>query len=118
MTKLRVYSSTIYLDGYGAGPHQSLDNPLGAGGEALHEWVVATRTFQQMCGSDGGTTGVDDDFGRADLPTSARGSWAATCSARYTSPGPTRTGKAVGMTTRPITRPSSDQPPTRISNLG
>jgi dihydrofolate reductase len=62
MTKLRVLSFTISLDGYGAGPHQSLDNPLGIGGEALHEWLVATRTFQQMCGNDGGTTGVDDDF--------------------------------------------------------
>jgi dihydrofolate reductase len=62
MTRLRVHSFAISLDGYGAGPHQSLDNPLGAGGVALHEWVFATRTFRQRFGSDGGTTGVDDDF--------------------------------------------------------
>jgi dihydrofolate reductase len=62
MTKLRVNSFSISLDGYGAGPNQDVDNPLGVGGEALHEWVVATRTFRQMSGSDGGTTGVDDGF--------------------------------------------------------
>lgn len=62
MTKLRVNSFSISLDGYGAGPNQDLDNPLGVGGGALHEWAHATRTFRQMFGSDGGTTGVDDDF--------------------------------------------------------
>ena len=62
MTKLRVQSFSISLDGFGAGPHQDLDNPLGVGGKALHEWAFATRTFQQMFGTDGGTTGIDDDF--------------------------------------------------------
>ena len=62
MTRLRVNSFSISLDGYGAGPNQDLDNPLGVGGDALHEWALATRTFRQMFGSDGGTTGVDDDF--------------------------------------------------------
>ena len=62
MSKLRVHSFAISLDGYGAGPNQDLDNPLGVGGAALHEWVFATRTFRQMFGRDGGTTGIDDDF--------------------------------------------------------
>ncbi len=62
MPKLRVHNFAISLDGYGAGPNQDLENPLGVGGEALHGWFVATRTFQKMCGNDGGTTGVDDDF--------------------------------------------------------
>ena len=62
MSKLRVHAFTISLDGYGAGPDQNLDNPLGVGGEALHEWVVPTRTFRKMFGKDGGETGVDDDF--------------------------------------------------------
>src|SRR6266436_5264933 len=62
MSKLRVHGFTISLDGYGAGPNQDLDNPLGVGGVALHEWAFATRTFRQMFGSDGGTTGIDDDF--------------------------------------------------------
>jgi dihydrofolate reductase len=62
--KLRVQSFTTSLDGYGAGPDQSLANPLGTGGMALHEWAFATRTFRQMFGQDGGTTGVDDDFAK------------------------------------------------------
>lgn len=62
MSKLRVQSFAISLDGYGAGPNQSLDNPLGVGGLALHEWFFPTKTFQQMHGSGGGTTGIDDDF--------------------------------------------------------
>src|SRR6202046_20251 len=62
MTKLRVRIFTISIDGYGAGPDQSLDNPLGAGGRTLHPWLVATRTFQQMHGGKGGTTGLDNDF--------------------------------------------------------
>jgi dihydrofolate reductase len=62
MTKVRVSSFAISLDGYGAGPRQSLDNPMGAGGMALHEWAFATRTFQTMFGNDGGATGVDDRF--------------------------------------------------------
>jgi dihydrofolate reductase len=62
MTKLRVHCFAISLDGYGAGPNQDIDNPLGVGGVALHEWFFPTRTFQQMFGSGGGTTGIDDDF--------------------------------------------------------
>lgn len=62
MKKLRVHAFSISLDGYGAGPHQDLENPLGVGGGALHEWFVPTRTFQQMQGKPGGATGVDDDF--------------------------------------------------------
>ena len=62
MPKLRVHAFSISLDGYGAGPKQDRHDPLGVGGEALHEWVVATRTFRQMSGKEGGTTGVDDDF--------------------------------------------------------
>src|SRR3954452_7480798 len=62
MPKFRVASFSISLDGFGAGPNQSLDNPLGVGGPALHEWVFGTRTFRQLFGQDGGSTGVDDDF--------------------------------------------------------
>jgi dihydrofolate reductase len=62
MSKLRVQSSSISLDGYGAGPNQDLNNPLGVGGMALHEWVFATRTFQKMHGKGGGETGLDEDF--------------------------------------------------------
>jgi dihydrofolate reductase len=62
MGKLRVRNFSISLDGYGAGPNQSLENPLGVGGRSLHGWFVPTQTFQRMIGKEGGTTGVDDDF--------------------------------------------------------
>jgi len=62
MTKLRVQSFSISLDGFGAGPNQDLANPLGVGGLALHQWFFATQTFQKMHGRDGGATGIDDDF--------------------------------------------------------
>jgi dihydrofolate reductase len=62
MSKLRVESFSISLDGYGAGPNQDLEHPLGVGGPALHEWAWATRTFQKLHGSEAGATGVDDDF--------------------------------------------------------
>jgi dihydrofolate reductase len=62
MPKLRVHNFAISLDGYGAGPDQSIDNPLGVGGEGLHEWVFETRTGRRMIGEDGGAAGLDDDF--------------------------------------------------------
>ncbi|WP_024974631.1 dihydrofolate reductase family protein [Ralstonia pickettii] len=63
MTRVRVAGFTLSFDGYGAGPDQDINNPLGIGGMELHQWLVATRTFQRtLFGKDGGTTGVDDDF--------------------------------------------------------
>ncbi|MES0093911.1 dihydrofolate reductase family protein [Mesorhizobium sp. M0030] len=62
MSKLRVNASTLSLDGFGAGPDQDLQNPLGVGGEDLHKWMTGTRTFHEMVGKDGGTTDVDDRF--------------------------------------------------------
>ena len=63
MTRVRVESFTISVDGFGAGPDQDLRNPLGVGGTDLHQWLFPTRTLQQtLFGADGGTTGVDDDF--------------------------------------------------------
>ena len=71
MSKVRV-SASISIDGFGAGPQPSLENPQGVGGLALAEWAFATRTFQRMHGTDWavqdihhndeGTTGIDDDF--------------------------------------------------------
>jgi dihydrofolate reductase len=70
MSKVKV-SFSVSIDGFGAGPQQSLENPMGVGGDALGEWVFATRTFQRMHSKDwtfqrtpkdGGTTGIDDDF--------------------------------------------------------
>ena len=64
MPKVKVRSFSLSLEGYGAGAEQSLENPLGKGGLAVHEWVFSTRTFQRMIGNEtgGATTGVDEDF--------------------------------------------------------
>jgi dihydrofolate reductase len=62
MPKLRVHGFSISLDGYGAGPNQDVNNPLGVGGGALHEWAFATRTFREMFGAEGGSSGTDDEF--------------------------------------------------------
>jgi dihydrofolate reductase len=62
MSKLRIHGFSISLDGYGAGPRQDIDNPLGVGGLSLHEWMVSTKTFRETHGESGGTTGLDDDF--------------------------------------------------------
>ena len=62
MSRVRVESFTISLDGYGAGPDQTLEHPLGIGGEALHDWLVSTRSWRSLHGQDGGEAGVDDDF--------------------------------------------------------
>lgn len=62
MAKVTVGAFSISIDGYGAGARQSLEDPLGVGGRALHEWMFATRTFRRRHGQEGGATGIDDDF--------------------------------------------------------
>lgn len=63
MSRVRVESFTISLDGYGAGPKQDINNPLGVGGTDLHQWAFPTRTFQRaLFNAEGGKTGVDDTF--------------------------------------------------------
>jgi dihydrofolate reductase len=61
MARLRL-SITMSLDGYVAGPDQSVENPLGLGGEALHEWAFATRAFRGAHEMEGGETGIDDEI--------------------------------------------------------
>lgn len=62
MSKLRVHVIGVSLDGFLAGPSQDREHPLGVGGEALHQWFFATRTFKRVSGQEGGAAGVDDDF--------------------------------------------------------
>jgi dihydrofolate reductase len=64
MSKVKVAAFSISIDGFGAGPRQDLQNPLGVRGVELHNWFFPTKTFKQMHGSDGGgTAGVDNDMG-------------------------------------------------------
>ena len=64
MSKLSVASFSISLDGYGAGPSQSREEPLGVGGESLHDWMVETKAFAELVGGGGGSggTGVTRHF--------------------------------------------------------
>lgn len=63
MQKLRVENFSISIDGFGAGSNQDLENPLGIGGQDLHQWFYPTKTFQKnVFGKDDGTTGIDNDF--------------------------------------------------------
>jgi dihydrofolate reductase len=65
MSKVRVHSIAMSIDGFSAGPHQDLDHPLGVGGPALFDWFFPTRTFQRMHGAGDGETGLDDDIAAA-----------------------------------------------------
>ena len=67
MSKLRVHCFGVSLDGFGAGPNQSADAPLGEGGKDLHQWFFPTRVFQKMVGGGDGTTGIDNDFAERGL---------------------------------------------------
>jgi hypothetical protein len=60
VSKLRVLSFGLSIDGYGAGPDQDLQNPLGVRGLELMEWCLATRMWRRMHGEEGGETGVDN----------------------------------------------------------
>lgn len=74
MARIRVHDFSISLDGYGAGPNQTQTEPLGVGGESLHEWFVVTRTFKRSHGGgEVGSTGIDD--GVASRGTSGIGAW-------------------------------------------
>lgn len=62
MSKVRVAAFSISVDGFGAGPRQDLNNPLGVRGFELHAWFQNTEVFKKMHGQSGGTQGIDNDF--------------------------------------------------------
>ena len=73
MTKVRVQSFAVSLDGYGAGPEQSLEHPLGVNGPDLMEWFFHTRVWRSMQGESGGETGIDNEI--AERGMSGIGAW-------------------------------------------
>ena len=62
MGKVRVAGFSVSIDGFGAGPEQSLQDPLGKRGPELFQWYFPTQAFKAMHGGEGGTTGLDNDF--------------------------------------------------------
>ena len=67
MGKVRVAGFSLSIDGFGAGPEQSLEQPLGQRGKELFQWFFPTRSFRAMTGQDGGTEGVDEDYARRSM---------------------------------------------------
>ena len=107
MSKLRVQSFAISIDGYGAGPNQDLQNPLGVRGPELMEWFFHTRVWRRMHGYDDGETGIDN--GIAEQGFAGIGAWILGRNMFVLSEarGRTTAGRAGGATSRRITRPSS-----------
>jgi dihydrofolate reductase len=73
MAKLKVQSFGVSLDGYGAGPDQSLENPLGVRFPEVMEWFFPTRAFRSMQGEAGGETGIDNEI--AEQSFAGIGAW-------------------------------------------
>lgn len=71
--KLRVDAFSVSVDGFGAGPDQDLEHPLGMGGEDLHHWFYPTETFRTLFGHSAGEEGVDNDFARRSME--GMGAW-------------------------------------------
>ena len=67
MSKVKVAAFSVSIDGFGAGPHQDINNPLGVRGMELHTWFIQTKAFKTTHGESGGTTGVDNDVAAQSL---------------------------------------------------
>ena len=73
MGKVVVQSIGVSLDGFAAGPDQSLEDPLGTTGPELFEWFFPTKTFIEQHGGEGGETGIDDRFAAESM--AGKGAW-------------------------------------------
>lgn len=67
MSKVIASGFSLSIDGFGAGPEQSLNDPLGKGGRGLHKWFMGTKFFRTMIGESGGFEGVDHDYGTCSM---------------------------------------------------
>jgi dihydrofolate reductase len=67
MPKVRVAGFSVSIDGFAAGPEQSLENPLGKRGPEIFAWYFPTRTFKTMVGQPGGSEGVDNKYGASSM---------------------------------------------------
>lgn len=73
MGKLKVAAFSVSLDGFGAGPRQDLQNPLGVRGHEMMGWMMKTRMFKKMIGADGGTVDLDNEV--AERAMEGVGAW-------------------------------------------
>src|SRR6202790_5876911 len=68
MSSVRVHNFSVSPDGFGTGEGQGLEAPFGHDGTTLHRWFFPTRSFHEMQGEPGGSTGVDDAFASKWVP--------------------------------------------------
>lgn len=107
MPKVRVAGFSVSIDGYGAGPAQDLEHPLGENGLELHDWLFGTQTFGRSTVPAREQPGSTTTSRLVDSKTSALGFLGATCSGPCAGLGPTNCGVAGGARRRPITFRSS-----------
>src|SRR5215207_8113009 len=112
MSEVRVHIS-VSADGYVAGPNQSLENPLGEGGEDLHDWVVALKAWREPHGLAGGEVNASTPVVEESLANVAPRSWVAGRSAADPAPGATTRGAGGGARSRRSTCQCSCSPITR-----
>ena len=110
MTKLRVQSFSISIDGYGAGPIRTSPTRSASAARELLQWFFATRTFQKMHGSDGGATGIDDDFAARGFANIGAWILGRNMFGPIRGPWPDDTWKGWWGETRLTTLPSSSSP--------
>jgi dihydrofolate reductase len=103
MSKLRVLSFTVSLDGFGAGPGQDHEHPLGIGGPEAFDWFFHTRTFQRMHGNGEGEANADDAFAARSFDNIGAWIMGRNMFGPIRGPGPTTSGRAGGATSRSIT---------------
>lgn len=103
MSKVKVAAFTVSLDGFGAGPRQDVQNPLGVRGEELHSWFVDTDVFKKMNDQGEGSHGIDNDFAAQSMDNIGAWILGRTCSGRCAVSGKTSPGRAGGGIIRRIT---------------
>jgi dihydrofolate reductase len=101
--RIRVAGFSLSLDGFGAGPEQSLQDPLGKRGTELHRWFVGTKTFKAMFGQRGGSEGVDETFAHRSMDGFGAFILGRNMFGPVRGDGWTTAGRAGGETIRPIT---------------
>jgi hypothetical protein len=104
MSRVRVGGFSISLNGFGAGPEQSLEQPLGRRGPELHQWIYGARFFRTMIGQDGGSEGVDHAYAHRSMEGFGAFILGRNMFGPSAGRGRTTAGRAGGAPIRPITR--------------
>ena len=105
MSRVRVAAFSVSVDGFGAGPRQDLNNPLGVRGLELHKWFFPTEVFQKMQGQNSGTRGLDNDVAQQSFENVGAWILGRNMFGPVRGPGKTNRGKDGGARIPHTTRP-------------